>query len=57
MTAQTTTPFKRGDTLALSGIYRENGVAVALSNHVFRSQLRTSTGTLHGATITACSRL
>ncbi len=46
MTAQTTTPFKRGDTLALSGIYRENGVAVALGNQVIRSQLRTSTGAL-----------
>jgi hypothetical protein len=51
MTAQTTipqltAPFKRGDTLALSGIYRENGVAVALGNQVIRSQLRTSTGAL-----------
>jgi len=52
MNYQTTSPFKRGDTLALSGIYRENGVAVSLSNHVFRSQLRTSTGTL-AATLVA----
>ena len=52
MTYQTTSPFKRGDTLVLSGIYRENGVAVALSNHVIRSQLRTSTGTL-AATLVA----
>ena len=51
MTAQTATPqitppFKRGDPLALSGIYRENGVTVALGNQVIRSQLRTSTGAL-----------
>ena len=46
MSPQTTTPFKRGDTLALAGIYRENGVAVVLTNQVFRSQLRASTGAL-----------
>ena len=46
MSLQTTTPFKRGDTFALSGIYRQNGVAIALSTQVIRSQLRTSIGTL-----------
>ncbi|MFZ2738099.1 MAG: hypothetical protein WBI20_02585 [Burkholderiaceae bacterium] len=46
MSLPTTSPFKRGDTLALSGIYRDNGVAVALTNQVFRSQLRTSVGAL-----------
>ena len=46
MTALSTPPFKRGDTFALSGVYRENGVATALTHQVFRSQLRTSTGAL-----------
>ena len=46
MSLQITSPFKRGDTFALSGIYRENGAAVALASQVIRSQLRTSTGML-----------
>lgn len=50
MTSQTTppqtTPFKRGDTFALSGVYRINGVASQLTNQNIRSQLRTSVGAL-----------
>ena len=46
MTAQTTPPFKRGDTFALSGVYRINGVASQLTNQTIRSQLRTSVGGL-----------
>jgi hypothetical protein len=51
MTAQTTAPqstppFKRGDTFALSGVYRINGVASQLSNQSIRSQLRNSVGAL-----------
>ena len=46
MTAQTTPPFKRGDTFALSGVYRINGVATPLSSQTVRSQLRTSVGAL-----------
>ena len=42
MTAQITPPFKRGDTFALSGVYRINGVASQLSAQTIRSQLRTS---------------
>ena len=43
---QTTPPFKRGDTFALSGVYRINGVASQLTNQTIRSQLRTSVGAL-----------
>jgi hypothetical protein len=43
---QTTPPFKRGDTFALSGVYRINGVASQLTNQTIRSQLRTSVGGL-----------
>ena len=46
MNLQATTPFKRGDTFALSGVYRENGAVVPLTSQVIRSQLRTSTGLL-----------
>lgn len=46
MTVQTTPPFKRGDTFALSGVYRINGVATTLSSQTIRSQLRTSVGAL-----------
>ena len=51
MTAQTTPPqstppFKRGDTFALSGVFRVNGVATPLSSQTVRSQLRTSVGAL-----------
>ena len=46
MSLQTTPPFKRGDTFALSGVYRVNGVASQLSSQTIRSQLRTSVGGL-----------
>jgi hypothetical protein len=46
MTQLTTPPFKRGDTFALSGVFRQNGVAMQLSTQSIRSQLRTSTGQL-----------
>ena len=46
MTSQTTPPFKRGDTFALAGVYRINGVASQLSTQTIRSQLRTSVGAL-----------
>ena len=46
MTSQTTPPFKRGDTFALSGVYLINGVASPLSTQTIRSQLRTSVGSL-----------
>jgi hypothetical protein len=46
MSQLTTPPFKRGDTFALSGVFRENGNAVPLSGQAIRSQLRTSTGVL-----------
>ena len=45
-TMQTTPPFKRGDSFALSGVYRQNGIAVALSTQSIYSQLRTSVGAL-----------
>lgn len=46
MTMQTTPPFKRGDTFALSGVYRVDGAAVALTTQTIHSQLRSSVGTL-----------
>ena len=52
MTQLTTPPFKRGDTFALSGVFRQNGVAMQLATQSIRSQLRTSTGQLV-ATLTA----
>ena len=46
MSELVTSTFKRGDTFGLSGVYRLNGIAVALHSQLIRSQLRTSVGAL-----------